>query len=30
MEAYAKENGLELAKLSLNEKEAIWQSMKTK
>ncbi len=30
MEAYAKENGLDLAKLSLNEKEAIWQSMKTK
>lgn len=30
MEAYAKENGLELAKLSLNEKEAIWQSMKSK
>ncbi|MFM1972154.1 MAG: Nucleoside triphosphate pyrophosphohydrolase MazG, partial [Bacteroidota bacterium] len=30
MEAYAKENGLELVKLSLNEKEAIWQSMKTK
>ncbi len=30
MEAYAKENGLELVKLSLNEKEAIWQSMKSK
>lgn len=30
MEAYAKENGLDLAKLSLNEKEAIWQSMKKK
>ena len=30
METYAKENGLDLAKLSLNEKEAIWQSMKTK
>ncbi len=30
MEAYAKENGLDLAKLSLAEKEAIWQSMKLK
>lgn len=30
METYAKEHGLDLAKLSLNEKEAIWQSMKTK
>ncbi len=30
MEAYAKENGLDLAQLSLAEKEAIWQSMKTK
>jgi XTP/dITP diphosphohydrolase len=30
METYAKENGLDLAKLSLNEKEAIWQSMKLK
>lgn len=30
METYAKENGLDLVKLSLNEKEAIWQSMKTK
>ena len=30
METYAKENGLDLAKLTLNEKEAIWQSMKTK
>ena len=30
MEAYAKDNGLDLAKLSLNEKESIWQSMKTK
>jgi len=30
METYAKENDLDLAKLSLNEKEAIWQSMKTK
>ena len=30
MESYAKENGLDLAKLSLNEKEAIWQSMKSK
>ena len=30
MESYAKENGLDLAKLSLNEKEAIWQSMKKK
>ena len=30
MEAYAKGNGLDLAKLSLNEKEAIWQSMKKK
>ncbi len=30
MEAYAKENGLELANLSLGEKEAIWQSMKAK
>lgn len=28
METYAKEHGLDLAKLSLNEKEAIWQSMK--
>ncbi len=30
METYAKEYGLDLAKLSLNEKEAIWQSMKNK
>ena len=30
METYAKENGLDLSKLSLNEKEAIWQSMKNK
>ena len=30
METYAKNNGLDLAKLSLNEKEAIWQSMKSK
>lgn len=30
MEAYAKENGLELANISLGEKEAIWQSMKAK
>lgn len=30
MESYAKENGLDLTKLSLNEKEAIWQSMKLK
>jgi XTP/dITP diphosphohydrolase len=30
MESYAKEYGLDLAKLSLNEKEAIWQSMKLK
>jgi XTP/dITP diphosphohydrolase len=30
METYAKENGLDLAKLSLEEKEAIWQSMKSK
>lgn len=30
MEAYAKDNGLDLAKLSLIEKESIWQSMKTK
>jgi len=30
METYAKENGLDLAKLSLNEKEVIWQSMKLK
>lgn len=30
MEAYAKENGLDLAKISLIEKEAIWQSMKKK
>ena len=30
METYAKENGLDLAKLSLEEKEAIWQSMKLK
>ena len=28
MEAYAKENGLDLAALSLAEKEAIWQRMK--
>jgi XTP/dITP diphosphohydrolase len=28
METYAKENGLDLAKLSLVEKEAIWQKMK--
>ena len=30
MEAYAKEHELDLAKLTLNEKEAIWQSMKQK
>ena len=30
METYAKENGLDLAALSLAEKEAIWQSMKLK
>ena len=30
MEAYAKEHGLDLARLTLNEKEAIWQSMKSK
>ncbi len=30
METYDKEHGLDLAKLSLNEKEAIWQSMKNK
>jgi MazG family protein len=30
MESYAKDHGLDLAKLSLNEKEAIWQSMKKK
>ena len=30
METYAKEHGLDLAKLSLEEKEAIWQSMKFK
>ena len=30
MENYAKENGLNLAELSLAEKEAIWQSMKLK
>ena len=30
METYTKENGLDLAKLSLEEKEAIWQSMKLK
>jgi XTP/dITP diphosphohydrolase len=30
MEVYAKEHGLDLAKLSLAEKEAIWQSMKSK
>jgi hypothetical protein len=28
MVAYAKENGLDLAALSLAEKEAIWQKMK--
>jgi hypothetical protein len=28
MEAYTKENGLDLVKLSLAEKEAIWQKMK--
>jgi MazG family protein len=28
MESYAKDNGLDLAKLSLEEKEAIWQAMK--
>jgi XTP/dITP diphosphohydrolase len=28
MESYAKENGLELANLTLEEKEAIWQKMK--
>jgi MazG family protein len=30
MESYAKDHGLDLAKLSLNEKEVIWQSMKKK
>ena len=30
MEKYAKENGLDLALLSLEEKEAIWQKMKVK
>jgi XTP/dITP diphosphohydrolase len=30
MEVYAKEHGLDLAALSLAEKEAIWQSMKLK
>jgi XTP/dITP diphosphohydrolase len=30
METYATEKGLDLAKLSLEEKEAIWQSMKLK
>ena len=30
MEAYAMEHELDLAKLTLNEKEAIWQSMKSK
>ena len=30
MESHAKENGLDLAKISLEEKEAIWQSMKLK
>jgi XTP/dITP diphosphohydrolase len=30
MEVYAKENGLDLAVLSLEEKDAIWQKMKTK
>ena len=30
METYAKAHGLDLAKLSLEEKEAIWQSMKLK
>ena len=30
METYAKKNGLDLAKLSLEEKETIWQSMKLK
>ncbi len=28
MESYAKDNGLDLAKLTLEEKEAIWQAMK--
>jgi XTP/dITP diphosphohydrolase len=28
MEAYAKDNQLDLAKLNLAEKEAIWQKMK--
>jgi hypothetical protein len=28
MEAYAKDNALDLASLSLAEKEAIWQRMK--
>jgi hypothetical protein len=28
METYAKDNGLDLAALSLVEKEAIWQKMK--
>jgi len=30
MEAYATKKGLDLAKLSIAEKEAIWQSMKLK
>jgi XTP/dITP diphosphohydrolase len=30
METYANENGLNLAELTLAEKEAIWQSMKLK
>jgi hypothetical protein len=30
METYAKQNGLDLAKLSLEEKEVIWQSVKLK
>jgi len=28
METYARDKGMDLAKLSLAEKEAIWQSMK--
>jgi len=28
MEAYANENGLDLSKMSLLEKEALWQQMK--
>jgi hypothetical protein len=28
MEAFANENGLDLSKMSLMEKEALWQQMK--